>query len=43
MLNWHFKQDETFLWGSDDSEFSPQVKPEISEATAGALDKYKAK
>ena len=40
---WHFKQDETFLWGSDDSEFSPQVKPEISEATSNALDKYKAK
>jgi hypothetical protein len=40
---WHFKQDETFLWGSDDSEFSPQVSQEMSEATAGALDKYKAK
>lgn len=40
---WHFKPDETFLWGGDDSEFSPQVKKEISEATASALDKYKAK
>jgi hypothetical protein len=40
---WHFKADDTFWYGSDDSEFSPQVKPEISEATSNALDKYKAK
>ena len=40
---WHFKPDETFLWGGDDSEFSPQVKKEISEATSSALDKYKPK
>ena len=41
--NYHFKPDGSFLWGSDDSEFSPQVSQEMSEATAGALDKYKAK
>ena len=39
----NYKPDETFWWGSDDSEFSPSVSQEISEATAGALDKYKAK
>ena len=41
--NYNFKPDGTFWYGSDDSEFSPQVKPEISEATSNALDKYKAK
>ena len=41
--NYNFKHDGTFWYGSDDSEFSPQVSPQISEATAGALDKYKAK
>jgi len=40
---WHFKPDETFFWGGDDSEFSPQVKKEISEATSNALDKYQPK
>ena len=40
---WHFKADETFWYGSDDSEFSPQVSSEMSEATTNALNKYDRK
>ena len=38
--NFHFKEDESVLWGEDDSEFSASTTPVISEGVTNALNHY---
>ena len=39
----HFKEDESFLWGEDDSEFSGATTPEVSEGVKAGLNAYPSK